>query len=371
MAITILHDILQAGVTAQASDWHIREGRPVGLRVDGSLVETDFVAKREFIEKALSEIMPPLFLEGFDRTGDVDFAFMEDGIGRFRVNLHRQRGLFSLSLRYVKNKVPPYNELGLPEVVLHIAETQRGIIFVTGATGSGKSTTLASMIEHVNAHFGLHIITIEDPIEYTFEDAKSIIEQREVGLDCSTFESALEHVLRQDPDVIVIGEMRSRSTFEVALAASETGHLVMSTLHTTNAPQTIMRILDMFPHQEREAIRRSLGANLNSLICQRLVPRAAGRGIIPAVEVMVNTPIVSKLITENRLEKLPSAIESGADDGMISFNRSLLTLVNDGIITEQAALEASNNPQALQMNLNGIFLSTDGGSLIGSGPAGG
>lgn len=365
MPKTIMHDILQAGVHAHASDWHIREGRPVGLRVDGNLVETDFVSSREFIEKAVSEMMPPLFFEVFDRAGDVDFAFVEEGIGRFRVNLHRQRGLMAMSLRFVKSKVPAYTELGLPEVVLRIAETQRGIVFVTGATGSGKSTTLASMLEHINANFGLHVITIEDPIEYTFDDNKSIIEQREVGLDCTSFESALEHVLRQDPDVIVIGEMRSRVTFETALAASETGHLVMSTMHTTNASQTILRVLDMFPHQEREAIRRSLGANLNSIICQRLVQRASGRGVIPAVEVMVNTPIVSKLITENRMEKLPSAIESGADDGMISFNRSLLNLVNEGLITEQAALDTSNNPQALQMNLNGIFLNTDAGSLIG------
>ncbi|MFA4944540.1 MAG: PilT/PilU family type 4a pilus ATPase [Lentisphaeria bacterium] len=365
MAQTILHDILMAGVSAGASDWHIREGRPVGLRVDGKLVETDFVSQHEFIESAISQILPPLFLERFEREGDIDFAFQEDGLGRFRVNLHRQRGQLGMTMRYVKNKVPPYQELGLPETVLRIAENHQGIVFVTGATGCGKSTTLAAMIEHINANFALHVVTIEDPIEYSFDDHHSIIEQREVGLDCASFESALEHVLRQDPDVIVIGEMRNRVTFETALAASETGHAVLTTLHTNNASQSILRVLDMYPHQEREAVRRTLATNLKAIICQQLVPKAGGKGVVPAVEILLNTPIVAKLIQENRLEKIPLAIDAGVDEGMISFNRSLLGLVNSGAITEPAALEASANPQQLQMNLSGIFLTTDAGALIG------
>jgi twitching motility protein PilT len=363
--MSILKDILAIGVTEGASDWHIREGSPVVLRIDGSLTEVEFVTTRDFLEKAVAEVMPPHLQETFLTTGDADFAFSEEGAGRFRANLHRQRGLLSLSLRHIKNKVPAREQLGLPVVVHHIAQNQRGIVFITGTTGSGKSTTLASMIEHLNSTESRHVITIEDPIEYHFVDQRSVIEQRDVGLDCISYESALTHVLRQDPDVIVIGEMRNRTTFETALAAAETGHLVFTTLHTSNAPQTILRILDMFPHDERDAVRKSLASSLRAIICQRLVPKASGHGVVPALEILVNTPIVTKLLQENRLEKLTVAIDSGGDDGMISFNRSLLQLVNDGVITEDAALEYSSNPQALTMNLKGIFLNTDAGALVG------
>jgi len=363
--MSILKDILVAGVGEGASDWHIREGSPVVLRIDGSLTEVEFVTARDYLEKAVAEVMPPHLRESFLAIGDADFAFSEDGAGRFRANLHRQRGLLSLSLRHIKAKVPDREQLGLPAVVHSIARNQRGIVFVTGTTGSGKSTTLASMIEHLNSTESRHIITIEDPIEYHFFDQRSVIEQRDVGLDCVSYESALTHVLRQDPDVIVIGEMRSRTTFETALAAAETGHLVFTTLHTTNAPQTIQRILDMFPHDERDTVRKSLASTLRAILCQRLVPKASGRGVAPALEILVNTPIVTKLLQENRLDKLTVAIDSGGDDGMISFNRSLLQLVNDGVITEEAALEYSGNPQALIMNLKGIFLNTDAGALVG------
>ncbi len=362
---SILHDVLSTGVEEGASDWHIRENRPVGLRIDQQLVELDFVTDSEFVEQAVRQIMSPRLLQVYEETGDADFAFIEEGVGRFRANLHRQKGLMALTLRYVKGTVPPIEELGLPPVVLTVAERPRGIIIVTGTTGSGKSTTLACMIEHMNNTMSRHIVTIEDPIEYSFADNQCIIEQREVGLDTVSFNSALVHVLRQDPDVIVIGEMRDRTTFETAVTAAETGHLVMTTLHTQTAAQSVIRLLDLYPEEEREAVRRTLAVSLCAIICQRLVPRASGHGVVPAVEILINTPIVSKLIAENRLGKLPSAIEAGEEDGMMSFNRCLLNLVNEGIITEETALAASNNPQGLAMNLKGIFLSTDGGGILG------
>ena len=247
MSTTSLRPILEAGVEANASDWHIRQGSSVVLRVDGELVEmSGFVPDREFLEKALTEMCTQKDLSKFDEHGDSDFAHAEEGIGRFRVNLHRQRGLISLTFRHIKAKVPDFANLGLPPVLQQLAGAERGIVLVTGTTGSGKSTTLAAMLEYMNNNVGRHIITIEDPIEYHFEDKCCVFEQREVGPDTSSFDSALIHALRQDPDVIVVGEMRNRHSFDTALAAADTGHMVMSTLHTSNAPQTIQRILDFY-----------------------------------------------------------------------------------------------------------------------------
>jgi twitching motility protein PilT len=362
MVRSSLHDVLATGVAEGASDWHIRQDCNVVLRVDGKLMEVDFITTQEFLAEAVTEIIDADDRESYRKTGDADFAFEEEGVGRFRANLHKQRGKMGMTLRFVKGKVPTIDELNLPAVLRTIAESNNGVVFVTGTTGSGKSTTLAGMVDHMNTTMSCHIITIEDPIEYTFKDGTCIIEQREVGLDAVTFDSALIHSLRQDPDVIIIGEMRNTETFETALAASETGHLVMTTLHTKDAAQSINRILDMYPNEERDSIRNSLSTALRAIICQRLVPRAAGKGVIPVTEILINTPIVRKLIQENRLAKLSTAIEGGEEDGMVSFNKCLLKLVNDGVITEDTALEFSDNPQALKMNLKGIFLS-DGGII--------
>ncbi|OPZ28086.1 MAG: Twitching mobility protein [Lentisphaerae bacterium ADurb.BinA184] len=367
MAKTVLHDVLQAGVEEGASDWHFREGKNVSIRISGNLAEIEFLSPADFLDKAIPQLMSAEKVERFHRSGDADFAFLEDGVGRFRGNLHRERGRLALSLRHVKGRVPPLADLGLPETVHTLAEGIRGIVFVTGITGSGKSTTLARMVEHMNETQQRHIITIEDPIEYSFEDRNCVIEQREIGLDTISFESALVHVLRQDPDVIVIGEMRDRTTFETALTAAETGHLVLTTLHTNNASQSIMRILDLYAQAERESVRRSLSASLNAIVCQRLIPRQDGRGQIPAVEILINTPIVAKLIYENRLDKLPNAIDGGMEDGMVSFNRSLYRLIKSGTISEKEGMDASNNPEQLRMNLSGIFLDTDKGSIISEG----
>jgi twitching motility protein PilT len=236
-----------------------------------------------------------------------------------------------------------------------VAESPRGIVLLAGATGCGKSTTLAAMIEHINNNSKKHIITLEDPVEYAFEDNQSVIEQREIGLDTLSYHHALKHVLRQDPDVIMIGEMRDDISFSAAMSAADTGHLVLSTLHTTNASQSITRILEFFKAEEREQIRRQLANTLRGVICQRMVAKPDGK-LTPALEILLNTPLVRKLLEENRLDKLPAAIETSNEDGMLTFNQSLFNLVKSGLITEREALAKASNPQALEMNFKGIFL---------------
>ncbi len=317
------------------------------------------------MDKALDQMLTDNLRQEFTETGDVDFAFYEEEAGRFRVNLHRQRGMRAMTLRHVQSRIPGREELHLPHVVLKLAEYRSGIVFVTGATGSGKSTSMACLLQHMNQNDNRHVVTVEDPIEYTFQDEGCIFEQREVGIDCSSFQSALRHVLRQDPDVIIIGEMRDRETFETALSAAETGHLVISTLHTRTAAQSLHRILDMYSSEEQAGVRQGLSENLRAIMCQRLVPDAAGEGVVPATEVLVNNPTVRSLIYENEMDKLDRAIEGGGDDGMISFNGSLLELINEGMITEETALAHTDSPEALRMNLRGIFLSAEGGIIGG------
>jgi twitching motility protein PilT len=245
--------------------------------------------------------------------------------------------------------------LGLLEQIKSIAESPRGIVLVAGSTGCGKSTTLAAMIEHINAGFKKHIITMEDPIEFVFEDNQCVVEQREVGLDTLSFHHALKHVLRQDPDIIMIGEMRDALSFTAAMSAADTGHLVLSTLHTTSASQSVSRILDFFKADEREQIRRQLAGTLQAVICQRMTATVTG-AVTPALEILINTATVKKMIEENRLDKLAAAIETGTDDGMINFNQSLFNLVKAGKVSEREAMSKATNPQALEMNFKGIFL---------------
>lgn len=260
-------------------------------------------------------------------------------------------------MRYVVAEVPKIDGLNLPEVIKSIAEEHRGIVLVAGTTGSGKSTTLAGMIDHINTNQKRHIITMEDPVEYVFDDNQCIIEQREVGLDTPSYQHGLKHVMRQDPDVIMVGEMRDAISFRAAMSAADTGHLVLSTLHTIDAPQSIARVLDFFPSEEREQVRKQMVGTLKAIIVQRMAVREDDGGVVPAIEIMINTPTVAKLITENRTEKLHAAIETGTDDGMQNFNQSLFQLVKDRIITKEEALDKATNPQALEMNFKGIFLS--------------
>ncbi|MCX8107357.1 MAG: PilT/PilU family type 4a pilus ATPase, partial [Verrucomicrobiae bacterium] len=317
------YKILQTAVEGGASDVHLKPNGPVIFRINRQLVAIQApIPTEEWINKVVDHIVPRHAKTRLDSDREVDFSYYLQGVGRFRTNVFQQKGQWCLSMRHVKTVVPSFEELNLPPILKTFAEIPRGIVLVSGTTGCGKSTTLAAMIEHINSTMKRHIITLEDPIEYVFEDNQSVIEQREIGLDTLSFDMGLKHVLRQDPDVIMIGEMRDAASFMAAINAADTGHLVLSTLHTTNASVAIGRILDFFKPDERDQVRRQLAATLHAIVCQRMVNRIGG-GLIPAVEIMINTPTVRKMIEENRLEKLAAAIETGVDDGMQTFNQAL------------------------------------------------
>ncbi len=348
--------ILKTAVDGEASDVHVKIGGPIIFRIHGDLVAVEApIPTEEWMNRVVEEIVPPHAKKRLDTEREADFSYFIPGTGRFRTNVFQQRGQFCLAMRYVKTQVPAFEELGLLEVIRDISRSPRGIVLVSGSTGSGKSTTLAAMIEYINANFKRHIITLEDPIEFVFEDNQSVVEQREIGLDTLTFQAGLKHILRQDPDIIMIGELRDVTSISAAMSSADTGHLVLATLHTTNAPQAIGRILDFFPAEDRDQARRQLAATLQAVVCQRLVSTVSG-DVTPAIEVMINTPTVRKLIEESRFEKLGAAIETGTDEGMINFNQHLYALVQEGKITQEEALASASNPQALEMNFKGIFL---------------
>lgn len=356
--------ILSTAVGGGASDIHLKIGTPIVFRINRKLIAIEGpIPTEEWMHNIVDNIVPKHIKATLERSHECDFSYYLPDVGRFRTNCFHQRGQPCLAMRYVKTQVPSFEDLGLLPILRQIAEAPRGIVLLAGSTGSGKSTTLAAMIEHINANSRKHIITLEDPIEYVFEDNQSVIEQREIGLDTPSFEEGLKHVLRQDPDVIMIGEMRDSTSFSAAMSAADTGHLVLSTLHTTNASQSVGRILDFFKPDEREQIRRQLSATLQAVVCQRMVPTLAG-AMTPALEIMINTGTVRKLIEENRLEKLSAAIETGGDDGMLNFNQSLFQLVKDGKISQKDALSKATNAQALEMNFQGIFL-TEGKRILG------
>ena len=365
MAITVFHDLLALMVESDASDVHIKPGVPSVFRLGNGLTDTSFIPDADTMTIFISQVASQEQIQEYKKNGDLDLSLYEDGIGRFRVNIHRQRGLIGITFRWVKSEILTFEQLGLPMVLTEIAKAKRGIIIITGTTGSGKSTTMAAILQYINTYRQEHVITIEDPIEFEFQDEQSVFEQREVGLDTDSFAGALKHALRQDPDIIMVGEMRDRISFEAALQAADTGHLVITTLHASNASQTITRILDMFEKNEQDAIREALAANLCAVISQRLAPVIGGVGRAPVNEIMLNTPIVNKLIQEDRMEKLSSAIQAGQGDGMMSFNQCLLELVNAGKVTREDALAISDNPEGLKMNFEGIFLSSDAGGLVG------
>lgn len=360
----MFHRILRTAVEGGASDIHLKIGTPVVFRINRQLIAIECPYPTEaWMNSIVEQVTPTHLRQKLQQEREIDFSYFVPGIGRFRTNLFQQRGRWCFAMRFVKTLVPSFDELGLLPQVRKIAEAPRGIVLVAGSTGCGKSTTLAAIVEHLNSNFKKHIITIEDPIEYVFEDNQSIIEQREVGLDTLSFHHALTLVLRQDPDVIVIGEMRDAVSFTAAMSAADTGHLVLSTLHTTNAAQSVSRILDFFKAEEREQIRRQLSGCMQAVVCQRMVTTVNG-SVTPALEILFNTSTVKKLIEENRLDKLSVAIETGTEDGMLSFNQALFQLVKDEKISQKEALSKATNPQALEMNFKGIFLD-EGRRILG------
>lgn len=363
--MSLITEYLKAAISKGASDIHLKSGQVPVFRVHSALEPSEFpVLSEDDVINIVLDMMPEhLKPEGRDIGMETDFSYYEEGVGRYRVNVFMCQHMPAVAMRHVQTEIPSFEQINVPLILKDLAKTKSGLILVTGATGSGKSTTLAALIRCINEEQRKRIITIEDPIEYLFTDAKSVITQREVGLDTPSFNSALKHVLRQDPDIIMIGEMRDHVSLSVAISAAETGHLVLSTLHTNTASQAIHRILDMFPVAERDQARIGLAGNLRAILCQRLVPSIQG-GVVPAVEILVNTPTVRKLLQKNDLDTLPAAIETGEDDGMQTFNKALYKLIKEGKITESCGLEQAPNPEALRMNLQGIFLD-EGRRIIG------
>jgi twitching motility protein PilT len=352
-----LAELFQILLKQGASDLIIKTGSCPAIRVNGRIrFVTDQPTSPAFSQDMLNRILDERMQETFFEEGEVDTAYEEKGTGRFRVNVFRQRGHIGFALRHVKSEVPTMRELGLPsEQLERLASLSRGLVLATGIAGSGKSTTLAGMVRFINESSQRHIITIEDPIEFLHKDRQSTITQREIGSDSMDFRAALKHVVRQTPDVILIGEMRDKVTMEAALAAAETGHLVLSTLHTVNAVQTVERIISFFPPHQHELIRQQLSMTLEGVISLRLIQRKDQFGRVPAVELMLATPTVREILSEGRTKELARAIYEGSDYfGTQTFNQSLVHLYNTGVISHAEALQAADNPDELKLEIRGI-----------------
>lgn len=358
-----LNEILAVGLKAKASDIHLKAGLPPTYRIDGalrSLPKAPRLGPDEIHNMAL-EIMNPRQKAKFEESHEVDLAYGVPGLGRFRVNVFSQRGSVSMVLRTIPFEIRTLDELLLPPVLKKLAAEQRGLVLVTGATGSGKSTTLAALLDHINSHRTAHIVTIEDPIEYLHRDKKCIINQREVGFDTEGFDVALKSALRQDPDVILVGEMRDYETIETAITAAETGHLVLSTLHTIDATETINRIIGVFPPFQQRQVRLQLSGVIKGIISQRLVPRADGKGRVPAIEVMVSTARTRELIDDKeKTKQIRDAIQQGfVSYGMQTFDQSIMGLLKKGLITEEEALRQSSNPDDFKLKISGVSSTSD------------
>jgi twitching motility protein PilT len=350
--MSLLNDILRNAVAAKASDVHINVGAPPLFRIHTVMQPSDFpIVTPEGATRLLKEMLDDRRWAEFEQKRDADFSYEIPGVGRFRVNAHYQRKTIAMAFRTINDKVRPIEQLFLPEIVSKLTYLPRGLILVTGGTGSGKSTTLAGMIDAINNREQGHIITLEDPIEYAFVSNKSAIEQREVGNDVPTFSSGLRHVLRQDPDVILVGEMRDLETTSAAITAAETGHLVLSTLHTVNAPQTIERIIDIYPSDEQNQIRSMLANTLQAVISQTLFKRADEPGMIPGVEIMLCTPAVRNCIRENRIFEIPNIIETSRAIGMQTLDSSIKQLYVNGYISREDAIAQAAHPEKLERAL--------------------
>jgi len=347
---TNLDAVLTAAAAARASDVHLTAGRRPLMRVDGDLLPIPAYLEPlsiEWVERALLSIMTPGQTEEFTLHGEVDLSYASEGLGRFRVNVFRQLGEVAAALRFIDTRVLSLEELGAPRIARDLALKPRGLVLVTGPTGSGKSTTLTAMVDIINRTLPAHVITIEDPIEFQHESRKALIHQREIGSDTASFSEALRRVLRQDPDVILIGELRDAVSISTALSAAETGHLVLSTLHTQSAAKSINRIVDAFPSHQQAQVRTQLGDTLQGIISQTLMPLAQSEGRTIATEVLVNTPAVANLIREGQTAQIYSAMQSGSALGMHTFDQDLRRLVEEGTIAEHIARANAADPRSL------------------------
>jgi twitching motility protein PilT len=346
-----IDELLTTLQARNASDLHIKAGSPPVLRIDGELVLTDEASLTpEDTKDIAASIMTDKQIRRFSEHNEIDFAYSAPSKTRLRVNVFRQRGSISVAMRQVATQVPSFEELHLPDIIKRLAVEPRGLVLVTGTTGSGKSTTLAAMIDHINSTIRRHIVTIEDPIEVLHKDEKSIINQREVGLDTDSYSSALKYVLRQDPDDILIGEMRDLETVSTALTAAQTGHFVMSTLHTIDATETINRIIDFFPLHQQKQVRIMLAGTLKGIISQRLLPRAGGSGRIPAIEILIATNRIRDFILDpTQSHLITDAIKEGDFYGMQTFDQALLKLYEEGLITLSDASSVAANPHDFKL----------------------
>ncbi len=358
-----LNEILRVASSAQASDIHLKAGLPPIFRRDSQLFPYKEAGRLtpQLLSQMSQQIMTPAQRDLFERDHEIDMGYGVPGLGRFRLNVFQQRGTVGMVFRVIPTEIKSIRQLDLPKVVEEIALEARGLILVTGTTGSGKSTTLASMIDYINQKKTCHIITIEDPIEFLHRDKKSVINQREVGFDTLSFSGALKSALRQDPDVILVGEMRDFETIETALVAAETGHLVLSTLHTVDAAETINRIISVFPPYQQKQVRLQLASIVRGIISQRLVPRADGKGRVPAVEVLVATARIRECIEiAEKTKEIRQAIAEGFTTyGMQTFDQSLMTLLRSNRVTYKEALRQATNPDDFALKMSGISSTSD------------
>ncbi len=355
-----LSDMFEQMVLLRASDCFLKYDEQPCFRVTGELRRTKFDPLRDEDLKAfMAEVMTEYQVEHFASDPDIDLAYNTKAGHRFRINVFRQLGHVGMVIRLIPSENLSFDFLHLPPIVREFSEMPRGLVIVSGATGSGKTTTQAAMIDHINNNFRKHIVTIEDPVEFIHSDKKCMINQRELGYDTNSFADALKHVVRQSPDVILIGEMRDLDTMIVALSAAQTGHLVITTLHNTDTSQTIDRIINYFPEYMRHQIRLELSLCLLGVICQRLLPRKDGRGRIPALEIMRTSPVIKKLLLEGNTKEIPDYVKEGREYGMQTFNQSLLELFNDELISYEDALQNASNPEEFKLNVQGMFTGTD------------
>ncbi len=359
-----LHTLLEEMVRYEASDLHLKCGSPPALRLNGILRKTALAPLEPADTVRMTKQMMPSQFKEIPHIGSMDFSYALPGVARYRVNVFHQRSNLSIVIRRVSIDIPQFDDLNLPDAIIRFAELERGIVLVTGVTGSGKSTTLASIINKINQTRNAHIVTIEDPIEFLYRDDRCLINQQELGVDFDSFEDALKRALRQDPDIILVGEMRDRVTIRSAITAAETGHLVFSTLHTSDAVQTVERILKYFETDEHDLVLQQLSNNLKGVVSQRLVRKASGKGRLPATEILVATPGVQKLILEGKTKELKRAIQN-KDSGMQTFNQCLLDMVEQEKVTKEEALRYVDNVPAFERMLKGGTSSGDSFGLVG------